>query len=590
MFALATVRRATSLRRAPQRLASAASAARRLSVVVPRTALAAAAPLSLAFAATGYAHSARQRGGPARKIRRRDSDANIHALDHEPDESELVEWNPKNESDWKCPSWDGDVVPEDEQLWRDYIAGENLATQRDMLKKCVNAVCAVNPYSQCARLSATTTSITRTISEFVAHGLPLKRHHHLNYAGSYEHNDNKGVGLAGKALVQATLNAAAAKKSAKFAAFRSEGIHVDPWGVPVDPDAVTLDQERGFLRRCRADSAFRRAGLLTVVRASEVTGILSVHEPIWPHWESPVRDAALRMRFRDLEGRVADHVHDSCGELRTCPTSYTLNAGWMGAVDWLVARGMLAAHVPRVSARLLRRLGRAGGETPCANSFLEDPAVPASRGAQLCDGGVLRGAAPAPRELAVLAESTPSDDWTAPSYVVIAVAVARTRLDDRAEVCELALRLVGAADVTFESVVLPESPITYEAFEGHDGHGLTMKMLEKAGAPSFSEVLASASSWIDTVAGGSRVVYCAHGCDVGSILQGLAAESGSDLFDAPWLDMARATRRKRCPKRERARDASRPSHRPILSTQASSFPIWRGRARRRTPTDSTTSL
>ena len=552
MFALATARRATSLRRTPQRLAS---AARRPSVEVPRvprTALAAAAPLTLAFAATGCAHSARQRGGPARKIRRRDSDANIRALDHEPDASEIVEWNPKNESDWTCPHWKDDVVPTDDGPWREYIAGENLATQRDMLKKCVNAVCAVNPYSRCARLSATATSIERTITEFVAHRLPLKRHHHPNYAGSYKHKDNKGVGVAGKAASHASLLAVAAKKSAKFAAFRREGIHVDPWGVPVDPAEVTESQERNFLRRCRADSAFRRAGLMAVVRASEVTGILRVHEPIWPHWESPVRDAALRMRFRDLEGRVADHVHHSCGELRTCPTSYTLNAGWMGAVDWLVARGMLAAHVPRVSARLLRRLGRLGGETPCANSFLEDPAVPAPRDAQLCDGGVLRGAAPAPRELAVLAETLPSGDWTAPSYVVIAVAVARTRLDERAEVCQLALRLVGAADVTFESAVLPESPITYETFEGHSGHGLTFKMLQKAGAPSFSEVLVGASSWVDTVAGGSRVVYCAHGCDVGSILQGLAAEVDSDIFDAPWLDMAFATRQKRCPKRARA--------------------------------------
>lgn len=494
-----------------------------------------------------------QRDKPTyRQIRRRDSDANIHGLDHEPEDSEIVKWNPKNEQDWICPSWDDDVVPEDDQPWLDYIAGENLATQANMLKKCVDAVCAVNPYSRCQFLGPSATSIARTIAEFVAHGLPLKRHHHLNYAGSYKHRDNKRVGLAGKARQSEALGAANKKKSETFAAFRAAGIHVDRWGVPVDPATATEAQERCFLRRCRADSAFRHAGLLTAVRASQITGILRVHEPIWPHWESPVRDAALRMRFRDLEGRVADHVHHSCGELRTCPTSYTLNAGWMGVVDWLVARGMLAVHVPRVSALLLRRLGRAGGETPCATSFLAAPTVPAPLGAELGDGGVLCRAAPAPRELAVLAETLPSDDWTAPSYVVIAVAVARTRLDDRAEVCELALRLVGEADVTFESAVLPESPITYEAFEGHDGHGLTMKMLEKAGAPSFSEVLVGASSWVDTVAGGSRVVYCTHGCEVGSILRGLAAEVDSDVFDAPWLDTAFATRQKRCLKRTHA--------------------------------------
>ena len=548
MLALATARRATSLRRtlARQRLAS---TARRLSVEVPRSALA-AAPLTLAFAATSCAHSARKER--RKQIRRRDSDADIHGLDHEPEDSEVVEWNPKNEPDWKCPYWDDDVVPEDEQLWRDYIAGENLATQANMLKKCVDAVCAKNPYSSKDTLADSTPMIARTIAEFVAHGLPFRRHQHPNYAGSYKHKNNKGVGLAGKALTQAALAASNEKKSEKFAAFRAASIHVDAWGVPVDPDAVTLSQERHFLRRCRADSAFRRAGLLTAVRASQVTGILRVHEPIWPHWSSPVRDAALRMRFLDLEGRVADHVHHSLGELRTCPTSYTLNAGWMVGVDWLVARGMLSAHVPRVSARLLRRLGRVGGATPCANSFLEDPAVPAPLGAELGDGGVLRRAAPAPRELAVLAETLPSDDWTAPPYVVIAVAAARTRLDERAEVCQFALRLVGEADVAFESAVLPESPITYETFEGHDGHGLTIKMLHKADAPSFSEALAGASSWIDAVAGSSRVVYCSHGCDVGSILRGLAAEVDSDLFDAPWLDTAFATRQKRCLKRARA--------------------------------------
>ena len=200
MFALATARRATSLRRAPQRLASAASAARRLSVEVPRTALAAAAPLSLAFAATGYARTmALTNKQASKKIRRRDSDANIRALDHEPEDSEIVKWNPKNEQDWTCPHWKDDIVPEDEQPWLDYIAGENLATQASMLKKCVDAVCAVNPYSSYARLCCSTTKIATTITEFVAHRLPLKRHHHLNYAGSYKHKDNKGVGLAGKA-------------------------------------------------------------------------------------------------------------------------------------------------------------------------------------------------------------------------------------------------------------------------------------------------------------------------------------------------------------------------------------------------------
>ena len=110
MLALATARRATSLRRtlARQRLAS---TARRLSVEVPRSALA-AAPLTLAFAATSCAHSARKER--RKQIRRRDSDADIHGLDHEPEDSEVVEWNPKNEPDWKCPYWDDDVVSEDE--------------------------------------------------------------------------------------------------------------------------------------------------------------------------------------------------------------------------------------------------------------------------------------------------------------------------------------------------------------------------------------------------------------------------------------------------------------------------------------------
>ena len=165
MFALATARRATSLRRtlARQRLAS---TARRLSVEVPRSALA-AAPLTLAFAATSCAHSARKER--RKQIRRRDSDADIHGLDHEPEDSEVVEWNPKNEPDWKCPYWDDDVVPEDEQLWRDYIAGENLATQANMLKKCVDAVCAKNPYSSKDTLADSTPMIARTIAEFVAH-------------------------------------------------------------------------------------------------------------------------------------------------------------------------------------------------------------------------------------------------------------------------------------------------------------------------------------------------------------------------------------------------------------------------------------
>ena len=53
----------------------------------------------------------------------------------------------------------------------------------------------------------------------------------------------------------------------------------------------------------------------------------------------------------------------------------------------------------------------------------------------------------------VAAEFGPVDADARPDWRV-------RRLDERAEVCQFALRLVGEADVAFESAVLPESPIT----------------------------------------------------------------------------------------------------------------------------------
>ena len=268
------------------------------------------------------------------------------------------------------------------------------------------------------------------------------------------------------------------------------------------------------------------------------------------------------MRANDAGGFQRDHIHYKHGQLRRHPTGAIVNEGWMGVVDWWVALGMKALHVAAVAERMLWRLGRSGGATPCANTFLAAPKKQAPRGATLGTGGALRGAPPPARRLAVLQATALPDAWKAPSIVAVAVDASWSRLDASGELCELGLRVVGSG-LKFESLVCIRGTVT---FESYDVYGLTRTMLDRADAPSLAVCLRAAADWLDGIVGGSDIVFVAHGADEAERLREVAADVDSLLFERVWVD----TRDLAC---EMLRPKGARPPLTVSSTQALSIPI-----------------
>ena len=100
------------------------------------------------------------------KVHKRASDAFVVPNSDPDDPDRELKWS--DADDWTCPTWKGDVVPTDPGPWLKLLEGENPRTQQAILIKNVDAVCAVNPFSRCARLSNSAASIRKAIDDFVA--------------------------------------------------------------------------------------------------------------------------------------------------------------------------------------------------------------------------------------------------------------------------------------------------------------------------------------------------------------------------------------------------------------------------------------
>ena len=468
------------------------------------------------------------------RINKRESDKFVRANSDSDDDDRDLKWS--DAPDWTCPTWPGDVVPKDPEPWLKLIKGENLPTQRATLLRSLDAVCAWHPFSSMTRLSNGKASIEAAIDDFVAHGLPLQRHKHPKYRGSRKHPDNEGIGKAGSV---AALNASNAKKHVDFAAARAEGVHLDPWGNPVDPDKATKAQEHNFLRRQAGDDVHRQFGLSTMPKGRELTALLRAHQRHRPPWDDPVRDFATQIiPFADLGGKVHDHRWWDHGQQRTCPTSSAVNAGPLPVIDFLVRCGATVDDVADFATSTQGWLGRAGGAKPRYDTFLGAPEKAAPAGTTV---RTLRSApVPKERELSVCASTPMPDGWRLPEIAVVVVDVLASSRDvGTAGICEISFDVLGAGDqhVSFSSVSIPRGAITYEAYLGH---GFTKTMLMKAGAPELGEVLKEASSFLNGVLGERRYVFCAYDARefVAPLLGRLSDELGYKGFStAAWVDL-----------------------------------------------------
>ena len=501
------------------------------------------------------------------KVQPHESDKLVRAHSDPEDPDRDLKWSDKH--DWTCPKWPGDKVPTDPKPWLKLIEGKNLPTQRAILIVNVNAVCAVNPFSACARLSQGAASINRAIDDFVAHGLPLERYKHPKYKGSRKHKDNVDVGVSGLAASVAAMQAINAKKHVDFAAARAKGIHLDKWGDEVDPDKATQAQETGFLRRQAGDDLHRQAGLATVPTGRELTVLLRVNKPFRPPWDDPVRDFATQIvPFDDLGGKVRDHKWWDCGQQRTCPTSNLVNAAPLYAIDFLVRCGAKADDVADFATNVQEWLGRAGGAKPRFDSFLAAPENAAPAGTTV---RTLRSAlVPKARELRACVTTDLPADWRLPRIAVVVVDVLASSRDvGSAEICEVAFDVRGAGNqhVSFSSSCLPRGPITHEAWLGH---GITKTMLIEAGAPELGKVLEEASLFLNDILGERDYVFCANDARdfVAPLLGRLTDELGRYGFsNAPWVDLGMVARLV-APAGERMSTESAPYSLPALYTTA----------------------
>mmetsp|Transcript_7021 Transcript_7021/g.18009 ORF Transcript_7021/g.18009 Transcript_7021/m.18009 type:complete len:362 (+) Transcript_7021:93-1178(+) len=252
----------------------------RASAAVPRVALAAAAPLSLAFAATKYACAM-----PPKKtkppVQPRASD--VHATKWTgPADERIVQYDKDSKTlikgGEKIPLQDGMRVGDRELDWVPYFASAaNAETKYAMIGKVMDMSVSDWP------LRMKKWGMDKVLDAFEKMGMPFKPYTAPGWYGCRRHPENEGF-QTGAQRKLAGGHAGAAKQHSRFLKARRRGEHRDPqYRLVVKPSEAA---RRSHAYRCQADALFFKRGFTDVPSKTVALKVLQQAFPRWPLYQT----------------------------------------------------------------------------------------------------------------------------------------------------------------------------------------------------------------------------------------------------------------------------------------------------------------
>jgi hypothetical protein len=476
-----------SLLQSRRPLARLVSTVTRAAPAVPRSVLAAIAPVSLALAATKTcAWSMPAKKSQAEKaVQPRPSDVHATKWTGTADER-IVEYDKDSKTlikgGKKIPLLPGQRVGDRKQDWVPYFASAaNKNTRYAMVQKVMDMSLSDWP------LRMKSWNIDNLLNAFEKMGMPFQPYTAEGWLGCRRHPDNDDYQTGAERLT-ACLHAGNEKRRKLFLKARRRGEQRDnKYRLVVKPSE---NARRLFAYRCKADFLFFKRGFTDVPAGRIALEVLQRAYPRWPLYQTDRHCAGcLGHVLLCLGDTNYEHVHGQGplgGSERTCCTGRFCGEGHLVAVDWFRQTCGATDDDIKGFAGHLAEFVRPGSVKPGASTFLDlaAQAAKASRRDRAADGAahgaavfdadalapaepLLTRAARMPKQRADVV--LPGADWAPAAGDVTRVLfdVEATRVEGYVEIVQLAL-VAPQARAQFMEYVMPEGDISSALLCGND--------------------------------------------------------------------------------------------------------------------------
>jgi len=451
----------------------------RTSAAVPRAALAAAVPLSVAIATTKIACAMPKKKSAAAAAQQRPSDAHVKPWDaNAPAGERIVEYDKDSptliKGGEKIPLLPGQRVGDRKKDWVPYFASAaNRNTKKEMIGKVMDMSLSEWP------LGMKGWAMDKVLDAFEKMGMPFQPYTVEGWYGCRRHPANEGFQTGAQRQI-AGWHAGGETLHKRTLKARRQGIHCDVYGNAVVEPSESA--RRGHAYRRKADNFFFERGFTDVPAAPIALKVLQRAFPRWPLYTTDLHCAGCLGHVLNCFGDTNyEHVHGQGplgGSERTCCTGRFCGEGHLVVVDWF--RQTCGAEDDDIKgfAGHLAEFVRPGGVKPGASTFLDlaAQAAKASRRSGAADGAtggaaVFDADALAPAEpLLTRARRMPPQradvvmpgaDWapTADAVTRVLFDVEATRVEGDVEVVQLAL-VAPEADARYVEFVEPEGSIS----------------------------------------------------------------------------------------------------------------------------------